>query len=131
MKTIEEQINSNRPELTFDIRQMSEDAIRAYVRGILTVDDKRLRFNMSGYENKTGECTVHNNKILDMFAHLGIYDYSDFLAINFHKGTGVILFAGWRGDSNTYEMGGEGTVDIIYKILELTILSGNGTRRRW
>ncbi len=49
-------------------------------------DGEKLKFNMSGYDSfnasnslsKMGSCTVHNQKVLNVFAYLGLYDYTDF-----------------------------------------------------
>ena len=44
--------------MTFD-----EKEIKAYIRGVLTVNGERLRFDMSGYDDvKTGDCTLKKPK---------------------------------------------------------------------
>jgi hypothetical protein len=92
---------------------------------------KHYRFNMSGYESKTGECTVHNQFVLNKFAFLGIYDYTDFLFLDFYKGAPTLYFRYWCDDIlNEVDYSGEGTTSIIYDIMMLTIFSGKSTRRR-
>ena len=94
---------------------------------------ERRRFDMSGYDNKTGSCTVSNINILNEFADLGIYDYTHYLFLDFHKGTGTIYCLYW-GDSSEKnirrDVSGLGTTDIIYEIFQLTIFSGKDERRR-
>ncbi len=137
-----------------DLRNMNEDAIRAFIRKRLSFQEGFLsslrhspgsidmlehkRFEMSGYEAKTGACTVWNNNILHLFADLGIYNYTTYLFLDFYKGSGT-LYLQYFSDSGNYwgsgnglevELGGCGTVDIIYKIFEYTIFSEQPERRR-
>jgi hypothetical protein len=86
---------------------------------------------MSGYDGTPGECTLFNQAILNEFAYLGIYDYTEYLFLDFYKGIGTLYFK-YFGDSKNIEesLGGYGTTEKIYKIFELTIFSGSGTRRR-
>lgn len=91
------------------------------------------RFEMSGYERETGECTLHNMSILNLFADLGIYDYTEYLFLDFYKGSGTLYFKHFHNhddESQEIDYEGEGTVEIIYDIFRLTILSDKPTRRR-
>ncbi|MBU0626063.1 hypothetical protein KKH82_01190 [Patescibacteria group bacterium] len=89
------------------------------------------RFNMSGYEGKTGECTVSNVAILNEFASLGIYDYTTYLFLDFYKGIGTLYLQYFGENENIeLELGGYGTTEIIYTIFEKTIFSNKPTRRR-
>ena len=93
------------------------------------------RFNMTGYDNETGDCTLHNMSILNEFTDLGIYDYTVYLFLDFYKGNGTLYYRYW-GDGENHGMDddslyGYGTTEIIYKIFEKTIfLDGDGFRRR-
>ena len=89
------------------------------------------RFEMSGYEGQTGECTTSNLAILNEFADLGIYDYTSYLFLDFYKGCGTVYFQ-YFGDNENIELDlcGHGTTDIIYTIFEKTIFSDKSTRRR-
>jgi len=106
-------------------------------REIIEINDgyykeKRFRFDMSGYDgSKVGSCTLENLAIINKFAFLGIYDYTEFLTIDFYKGVGTLYFKYW-GDDKVLEMelGGEGTTEIILKIFKMTIFSNKNKRRR-
>lgn len=89
------------------------------------------RFEMSGYESNTGECTLSNLAILNEFAYLGIYDYTSYLFLDFYKGCGTLYFQ-YFGESENIELdlSGYGTTEIIYNIFEKTIFSDKKTRRR-
>lgn len=89
------------------------------------------RFNMSGYETETGKCTVDNLAILNLFADLGIYDYTSYLFLDFYKGTPTLYLNYWcTKDNLEFDYGGYGTTDIIYEVFLKTILSNKPTRRR-
>ena len=127
-----------------ELRKMSKQEVISYIRGILDAG-RRVRFEMSGYNYENSESgfnlekdvcvSVYNQRIIDRFAFLGIYDYFKFLHIDFYKGTGELYFRSW-GDShyigycNEDDFGGWSTTDIIYYIFEISILSNNKTRRR-
>ena len=93
--------------------------------------EEHRRFDMSGYESKTGDCTLQNMSILNEFADMVIYDYTKYLFLDFYKGGGELYYQYWE-DRVNLQMGyaGEGTVDIIYDIFQKTIFSGKCTRRR-
>ncbi|QLC65555.1 hypothetical protein LPB248_04380 [Flavobacterium sp. LPB0248] len=89
------------------------------------------RFEMSGYETETGECTKHNISILNEFAYLGIYDYTTYLFLDFYKGSGTLYLQYFHENENLQiELGGYGTTEIIYKIFQKTIFSDKLKRRR-
>ncbi len=129
-----------------DLAKMSPNEVKDFIREKLLfptgiemsfrVDSENplshhKRFIMSGYETETGQCTVWNTSIVNEFAFLGIYDYTEYLFVDFYKGTGTIYLKYFcENDNLEYNMSGEGTTDIIYKIFELTIFSDKGTRRR-
>lgn len=130
---------------------MEKKLTRADVREIL--GDKR--FNMSGYDDKDGRgsCVVNNQEVLNTFASYGIYEYTEYLYLDFYKGSGTIYFKYWNEQldkDDTFwgiQLGGEHdehtiyvgrryeglsgltTSEIIVKILELTIYSGKPKRR--
>ena len=91
------------------------------------------RFDMSGYESKTGQCTKHNLAIVNEFADLGIYDYTSYLFLDFYKGDGTLYFKYFAEDENLkVELGGYSytTSEIIYEIFTKTIFTDKRKRRR-
>ncbi|KPW03625.1 hypothetical protein AN213_00787 [Pseudoalteromonas sp. P1-8] len=118
-----------------DLIKMSDRELQAFIRGRLNkfdgVESTKLRFEMSGYESNIGACTVHNTNILNLFADLGIYDYTEYLFLDFYKGNGTIYIKYWA-DNQNYEVDVSGctTSGIILKVVKLTVLSGRSTRRR-
>ena len=115
----------------------NEKDIKRMIEVILSFEDdfsqrkERYRFEMSGYENVTGDVTIYNQMILNKFAHLGIYDYTRFLFLDFYKGVGTLYFQYWNSDEvYEIEFPGLGTVEIIEEILKLTVYSGKQKRRR-
>lgn len=136
MKTQKEQ-----SEYVETLKTMEESEIKEFIRERLTKDGERLRFEMSGYDSsdipnslyEKGSCTLHNQKILNVFAYLGLYDYTDFLFLDFYKGGSRLYFKYWRDDElfiNDDFTNGATTTEIIYEIFKLTILSNRDTRRR-
>lgn len=89
------------------------------------------RFEMSGYETESGQCTKHNLEIVNEFADLGIYDYTNYLFLDFYKGHGILYLQYSNGGENLeFEFGGYTTSEIIYEIFTKTIFTGESTRRR-
>ena len=124
-----------REELDYieDLRSMTKSEIHWFIRGNLIKKGKKKRFQMSGYDiGSRGSCTIHNQKVLNTFAYLGIYDYTDFLCLDFYKGSPSIAYSYWGNDKLMYseDLNGYSTTEIIYKIFELTILSNKTKRRR-
>lgn len=130
----------------YELKDLSKADILGFIRERLSWNDvvgglkyidsetfkkEHRRFEMSGYESKPGECTVSNNNILNLFADLGIYDYTSYLFLDFYKGAPTLYLKYFQEDHNLeFEFTGDGTVDIIYKVFEKTILSGKRERRR-
>ncbi len=129
------------------LRAMPKEDVCAFIRERLAFDSaiaasmrhvdheafkkEHRRFEMSGYEGKTGDCTIHNISVLNAFADLGIYDYTEYLFLDFYKGTGTLYLKYFGADRNDeVELGGCGTVEIIYRVFEATIFSGKNKRRR-
>jgi hypothetical protein len=114
-------------------RLVFKDDVQSQLRTVKGEDlsKEHRRFEMSGYEGKTGECTLHNLAIVNEFADLGIYDYTSYLFLDFYKGCGTLHYQ-YFGDSSNQEedLGGGGTTEIVYIIFEKTILSDMSTRRR-
>ena len=136
MKTQKEQ-----SEYVETLKTMEESEIREFIRERLTKDGERLRFEMTGYDSsdipnslyQKGSCTLHNQKILNVFAYLGLYDYTNFLFLDFYKGGSRLYFKYWHDDElfiNDAFTNGATTTEIIYEIFKLTILSNRDTRRR-
>lgn len=90
------------------------------------------RFNMTGYDNNTsGSNVIENQSILYKFAYLGIYDYTQYLFMDFYKGTPVVYLAYWLNEEHyNWDLLGYTTSEIIYFIFEKTIFSGKTKRRR-
>ncbi len=104
--------------------------LRPLVREILGPEE---RFEMSGYDSGTGSTTINNQRVLNKFAHFGIYDYTHFLVLDFHKGCGSLYLKYWdTGEVVEMEshFGGWTTSEIIAQILILTVFSGRRKRRR-
>ena len=93
-----------------------------------------LSFEMSGFDGSTGtagDCAVYNMAIVNLFADVGIFDYTDFLYLDFHKGTGYIYLRYFQqNEFFAYCVAGYTTCDIIKAIIHLTVLSGHRERRR-
>ena len=126
--------------MTQELKNKSEIEIMDFIRESLTLTDEefndlknkygcmcenRLRFDMTGYETKTGEITLYNQFVLNRFADLGIYDYTSYLFIDFYKGTPKIYLKYFNEEENIEidELDGMGTRELIYIIFQLTILS--------
>jgi hypothetical protein len=110
-----------------------KDDIKSQLRTVKEEDfsKEHRRFQMSGYEGKTGECTLHNLAILNEFADLGIYDYTSYLFLDFYKGCGTLYYQYFGNSTNQEEeLGGITTTEIVYIIFGKTILSNMSTRRR-
>jgi hypothetical protein len=131
-----------------DLKRMTEKELDAFILERLSFSgkvsqsiryeegkkDDHYRFNMSGYDlGKRGSCDINNRFILDLFADVGIYDYSHFLSLDFYKGVGTLYISFWDDREKTlYEecFSGAGTREIIKDILTMTVLSDRQTRRR-
>lgn len=120
------------------IRSMNYNQLMDFIRDKLTINKElgerhsyRLRFEMSGYEINAGDCTLHNQRVLNTFAYLGIYDYTHYLFLDFYKGTPELYWRRFGCDQNKYKtFGGYTTSSIILEIFKLTILSNSPGRRR-
>ena len=118
-----------------DLKQMTKEEVFNFIRQRLSFskelqeqfrhvnkDDlakEHRRFEMSGNESKTGQCTIFNTAILNEFADLGIYDYTSYLFLDFSE-----------NENLEYSFTGYTTTEIIFAILELTIFSGKPKRNR-
>tara|TARA_R110000764_G_scaffold72135_1_gene148154 strand:- start:225 stop:623 length:399 start_codon:yes stop_codon:yes gene_type:complete len=128
-----------KPDYIQDLKSMTTEEIHAFIRNHLNKDGRKIRFKMSGYDDNVdneilkGSCTIHNQKILNKFAYLGIYDYTNFLVLDFYKGWPTLALMYWCSDELFYDehtMGGYKTTELIHKIFELTILSDKTKRTR-
>jgi hypothetical protein len=68
-----------------------------------------------------------------VFAYLGIYDYTEYLFLDFHKGHCKLYLKYWNGTGNLelIDSGGYGTTEIIYEVFLNTIFSDRPKRRRY
>ncbi len=129
------------------LNKQSKEDIYDFIRQKLAFDENMLnqfrhidrdklkkehrRFEMSGYESEKGEATLFNLSIVNEFAYLGIYDSTSYLFLDFYKGTPTLHLKYFHSDENIeLDLSGLGTVDIIYKIFEMTIFLDNSVRRR-
>ena len=96
------------------------------------------RFNMSGYDDYSGgngsrgNCVINNMDVLNTFASHGIYEYTEYLYIDFYKGSPRIFYKYWNdalGEEIYDGLEGQTTSEIICLILDLTIYSGKQKRR--
>tara|TARA_B110000238_G_C15965272_1_gene369256 strand:+ start:238 stop:633 length:396 start_codon:yes stop_codon:yes gene_type:complete len=115
-------ISEKRRPSEIDLTTMNEMEIRIFIRGVLMHKGKRLRFDMSGYDRKEiGDCQIHNQKILNKFAFLGLYQIFEFIGISFYQGN---CFLTLKGDyPNRYynlDSQAQTTTDIIGDVLMLT-----------
>ena len=130
-----------------DLKQMTKEEVFNFIRQRLSFskelqeqfrhvnkDDlakEHRRFEMSGNESKTGQCTIFNTAILNEFADLGIYDYTSYLFLDFHNGTPTVYLKYFSENENLeYTFTGYTTTEIIFAILELTIFSGKPKRKQ-
>ena len=108
-----------------------EDNLR-HVDSDLFQDKEHRRFNMSGYESKTGECVKHNLSILNSFAYLGIYDFTSYLFLDFYKGNPTLYLKYFYEKKNLeFNYSGYTTTEIIYEVFLNTIFSDKPKRRRF
>lgn len=118
------------------LKEMTKNEVLDFIRLVLIKEGAtslkdHFKFDMSGYESKTGECTLKNLSVLNKFAFLGIYDYTTYLFLDFYKGTPILYFQYFHSEEiGEHAYGGLGTTDIIYEIFKLTIFSKKPTRRR-
>tara|TARA_R110000796_G_scaffold252401_1_gene386594 strand:- start:2930 stop:3349 length:420 start_codon:yes stop_codon:yes gene_type:complete len=117
------------------------------------------RFNMSGYDDYSersnrngsrGGCVLNNQNVLNTFASHGIYEHTEYLYLDFYKGSPTLHFKYWNEDLGRNviiddsvpfrtiygsmgriddNMPGWTTSEIILRVLELTIYSGKPKRR--
>lgn len=137
-QTKEEVMDFIRKRLAFDNALFHQ--LKAYRLNDFERNEEHKRFEFSGYDDKTGSCTIHNQNILNEFADLGIYDYTHYLFLDFYKGHAVLYMRYFHRDKDIVyiedeylefnELGGWGTTELIYLIFEKTIFSGKRTRRR-
>ncbi|HMP28100.1 MAG TPA: hypothetical protein PKD85_00785 [Saprospiraceae bacterium] len=126
-KTKKDVFNFIRSRLAFDNTLI--DQLRNIDNELMKKEHRR--FEMSGYENEKGMTTLHNQNIMNQFAYLGIYDYTSYLFLDFHKGTPTLYMKYFFDNENLeFELNGFGTTEIIYFIFEKTIFSEKGKRRR-
>ena len=111
-----------------ELKQLRKYQVYDYISSVLG----EARFDMSGYDyGETGTNVIFNGEILARFAHLGIYDYTRYLYLDFYKGNGTIYYGYFYEVTNEEKtLGGMRTVDIIYEIFSLTIFSKKSKRRR-
>ena len=117
-----------------DLKQMTKEEVFNFIRQRLSFskelqeqfrhvnkDDlakEHRRFEMSGNESKTGQCTIFNTAILNEFADLGIYDYTSYLFLDFHNGTPTVYLKYFSENENLeYSFTGYTTTEITDYLL--------------
>jgi hypothetical protein len=129
-------VNMKKDDVLKFIRKRLQFNDRMYLRHTLRDHDMKKehkRFDMSGYDdNVCGDCTLHNLSILNEFADLGIYDYTDYLFLDFYKGSGTLYMQYFKDEKTPleFDLCGYTTSEIIYFIFQKTIFSGKFKRRR-
>lgn len=114
---------------TIDLNYFHRKLIREDIRSVLG----DLRFDMSGYNSrKTGDCVEENINVLHKFLKCGIYNYTEYLHVDFYKGIPRIHYQYWcEREHHLEELVGLTTSQIILRVLEITVYSGKRTRRNW
>jgi hypothetical protein len=112
---------------TARLKTMTKNEVIDFIR----LEKGDLHFDFSGYEVENGNCTIHNKKVLDVFAKYGIYNYTDYLFLDFYKGLPTLYLRYFQKDENLeFNFGGYTSSEIIYEVFNLTILPFEGGRRR-
>ena len=120
-----------------DLKQMTKEEVFKFIRQRLSFSKElkeqfrhvnkndlakeHRRFEMSGNESKTGQCTIFNTAILNEFADLGIYDYTSYLFLDFHNGTPTVYLKYFSENENLeYSFTGYTTTEMpnYHSILE-------------
>lgn len=94
-------------------------------------EDEHLRFDMSGY----GNARKHNQDILALFEDYGIYDSTQYLYLDTHKGAVHLYYHDWYKDFDEPRIGvmdltGNGTREILNIILTTFVIEYKGPFRR-
>ena len=98
---------------------------------LLDDEDTHLRFDMSGY----GDARKLNQDILALFEDYGIYDSTQYLYLDTHKGIVSLFYHMWENNNDEKRTGymdlsGMGTRDILEIILTKFVIDYNGQFRR-
>lgn len=133
-------------EEAYELSKLKKEDVLKYIRGVLTENTpaykvlpnsefydeyeieriNRLRFEMHVEYDEVSEDVEKNQFIIDLFKHLGIYNYTSNFSLKFHKGCPIITYQ-YYSEYDTIEndqLGGYTTSEIIYEIFKLTIFSG-------
>ena len=91
-----------------------------------------LAFDMSGYDSKKpGDCHKYNQYILSLFSDLDLARNMSVMYLDFYKGSGGFSYMYWDDDELEYfDLSGHSTTDIIYRIINICIISNITQRRR-
>lgn len=93
--------------------------------------DFHIRFAMSGY-GISPSATEINMNILFLFAKFGIFDYTNYLFLDFHKGRATLYFAYWNDTVNhEVDLTGLTTCEIVEQVFKHTVYSDRPQRRRF
>lgn len=111
-------------------RLQFEDAVLKSIKyGNFDEAKDHYRFDMTGFDHDCiGSAAINVQNILNKFADLGIYNHNEILVLKFWKGAHYIYYKPINGQLCEEIDGGMGTVDLIYRIFQLTIFS-NSYRR--
>ena len=100
------------------LKTMTKNEVIDFIR----LEKGDLHFEFSGYETENGNCTIHNKKVLDVFAKYGIYNYTDYLFLDFYKGIPTLYLRYFQKDENLeFDFGGYTSSEIIYEVFNVDI----------
>lgn len=126
-----------------ELKKMSKDSVLLFIRNKLMFDygtitsfsdlhdlkynDEKQHKRFIMYGDSSSEIILWNKSIVDVFTYLGIYNYTHYLHLGFHKGNPSIYLKYWHGgdiiDENSKDYRTYSTSELIYEIFQLTIFS--------
>jgi len=107
--------------------ELTEKEQFSFIRGVLHQDGKRLRFDMTGFDDEEMGyiCKDYNDSILNRFSFLGLNDQV-YLNLYFYKGHPIVEVETIDfGFVEILDLGGLTTAEIIHAIL--IIINGQRT----
>ncbi len=116
------------------LKEMSKDDVLDFIRQrrTITKEDGSIEKLSFDFDARDTKGTIDNMNILNLFADLGIYDYTNYLFLNSRKGNFMLYMLYWADEAVFHhenghlifdEYGGWTTSEIIYDVFEKTIFS--------